>query len=826
MKKISFFRRIFPLFVVLCAFLVSVPVIAQGEVTYYDPITEIDLGVHELTMEVGETCVFPLTHLPEETPNVFLTWYADDETVTVNPEELSVTALAAGTTRVLVESNVGFAFDFCDITVVGEKSADKPEGKAGNQMLTLSDEAREKILADTVNHYIEFIEKANLSGDNFVKFGTRQFNVTADVQPGTSAAQTQRALDLGFEKAVDLPDLNGVSLRGTLLQILDFVTDNSDLNFIFEFAPMPFPKPVQEYDSGNLDAKTMNLESNVEAITHVSVAHNKGYTGRGTVIAVIDTGIDANHKEFAGRVKHEICAGLTDGNTTPVCVPGSSAPSLAQNPDQYNHGSHVTGIAAGAGGIAPDTGIVSVSDAVQTCVNSKCSSATLANFWEIAQQLVNLQKTYRQNGEPLIVAVNMSFGDKFHLFTDPCDSDSSVYIEYKKAIDLLADNEIISVASSGNEGYDYYMQAPACISSVFQVGQLTDDARPKISANSNHNQYVDILAPGEDIRSAFYAWEANCNSTCDDGSAPGSKNNCYGEYSGTSMATPVVTGAFALLKQAYPNLNTFQLKNVIKNMSTLTVNNRVSGYARRFNYYGNPYIAFVPEQTFSYIKPVLTFDNIGNTPDTNWYPDKQAGQEFTLYPITPKLPAADITAPVQPEKTMNPIINWPSLPKLPATGISASVLPEKPMDLNYKNLNWNLQIPSISVSADIVEVPLRDDEYEVTWLGNKAGLLAGLPLPGEGTTVIAGHNHLNAEEAGPFAMLQFVNEGDLIIIQNPENDNQSYVVYANEKIAETDFEAFDRIAGAQKNAVVFITCEDERIEGGYANRRIVAAMPK
>lgn len=53
-----------------------------------------------------------------------------------------------------------------------------------------------------------------------------------------------------------------------------------------------------------------------------------------------------------------------------------------------------------------------------------------------------------------------------------------------------------------------------------------------------------------------------------------------------------------------------------------------------------------------------------------------------------------------------------------------------------------------------------------------------------------------------------------------------YTVYANEKIADTDFDTLNQIAESAENAVIFITCEDERVEGGYANRRIVAAMPK
>ena len=50
-----------------------------------------------------------------------------------------------------------------------------------------------------------------------------------------------------------------------------------------------------------------------------------------------------------------------------------------------------------------------------------------------------------------------------------------------------------------------------------------------------------------------------------------------------------------------------------------------------------------------------------------------------------------------------------------------------------------------------------------------------------------------------------------------------YVVYAKEKVAETNTAAFKRISEAFDNAVVMITYEDERVDGGYANRHIVAA---
>ena len=74
--------------------------------------------------------------------------------------------------------------------------------------------------------------------------------------------------------------------------------------------------------------------------------------------------------------------------------------------------------------------------------------------------------------------------------------------------------------------------------------------------------------------------------------------------------------------------------------------------------------------------------------------------------------------------------------------------------------------------------------------------------------------------------IQLENEGDKITFIKKDDSMDIYTVYANEKIADTDFDTLNQIAESAENAVIFITCEDERVEGGYANRRIVAAMPK
>ncbi len=104
--------------------------------------------------------------------------------------------------------------------------------------------------------------------------------------------------------------------------------------------------------------------------------------------------------------------------------------------------------------------------------------------------------------------------------------------------------------------------------------------------------------------------------------------------------------------------------------------------------------------------------------------------------------------------------------------------------------------------ADIVEVPYSDGEYPITWLNQSVGLLEGSALPGKGVTFLTGHNHLNAEEAGPFAMLRWLEKGDRIFISNRDGSLDMFTVFANESISEKDFAGLERIAswGGKKHS--------------------------
>ena len=182
----------------------------------------------------------------------------------------------------------------------------------------------------------------------------------------------------------------------------------------------------------------------------------------------------------------------------------------------------------------------------------------------------------------------------------------------------------------------------------------------------------------------------------------------------------------------------------------------------------------------------------------------------------------------EPEPDLRPGIRFFRMPELPGTGFSArhpQILDGLPKDLRYEPSGLTLQIPSLDLAEGIVTVPFRDGEYPVEWLGKNIGLPEEFALPGSGRSILLGHDHLNTAEAGPFALLGMLTENARVIISDKNDQILTYSVFANEKIAADDMAEAERLWSSCENSLILITCEDERPEGGYASRRIVAAKP-
>ena len=577
-------------FVLLSLVLPAFPALAQEE-----PITKIDLGVSSLHLSVGESYTFHVTYEPENTILKSLGWVVTDESViSLDPLTNTVTARAEGEARIFAESFDRFSYAVCDVTVGDSVSKDAAVMKSGSEFMDLSPEEMEKITAETLRRFVDFAADSAMNDASYEHVSGVMFEVLAAVKPGTEDAQAQLARECGIIDPEALREVNAVTLYGSMQAILNYVKNNADLLEVFELGPFYFDDPVEtdpaDDGSGDNIPKAMNLQGKTQKHTNINFAHSLGLTGKGRTIAIIDSGLDPNNPLFAGKPSGtitEVCFSkgnvkLTNGTLYSVCPKdggtgrGASTPSQAQRKDKFNHGSHVSGIAAGRDGIAPSANIISIqthterrwrcTDADERknylcpndntlCCKTNISSADLVRAYNY---LIDLAKKGTK-----IDAVNMSYGDSGK-YANSKDAVKGRGWE-KTYIDKMIPYGILPVAASGNEKLNGTMCAPGAFSNVYAVGALSGWVKPpKITSFSNHNQYVAITAPGYEILSASYSKPPTML------------------MSGTSMAAPMVTGAVALVKQLYPGMSGEEAGQFLKAISNKSVNLRSNG--KKFNY--------------------------------------------------------------------------------------------------------------------------------------------------------------------------------------------------------------------------------------------------
>ena len=208
------------------------------------------------------------------------------------------------------------------------------------------------------------------------------------------------------------------------------------------------------------------------------------------------------------------------------------------------------------------------------------------------------------------------------------------------------------------------------------------------------------------------------------------------------------------------------------------------------------------------------------TPEGTYTLRKEIRVDYEMFETTPGL-----------NRLWDPERDLPSFAdhaNLPATGFPVnSGMPKAVREraVPYTDLKMRIQIPSIDVDAELAGVPATDEVWLVEDLGEKAGLLSGTSLPGEGYAIVAGHNHLNNAQSGPFLLIRDLRENDVIFVNTPDNELLRFSVYANELMDPDDMERLAGIAEQEENTLVLVTCENEAAEGGYLNRRVVFARP-
>src|SRR5579863_2946165 len=362
-----------------------------------------------------------------------------------------------------------------------------------------------------------------------------------------------------------------------------------------------------------------SYESFASAVEADVAEQQYGLDGTGIGVAVIDSGV-ADHVDFHNasgtRVVHS--ESFVAGNTSTV--------------DAYGHGTHVSGIiggngaASGAGsgysqqivGMAPNVSIINLR------VLDQNGAGTDSQVIAAIQRAIQLKTQYN------IRVINLSLGRPvFESYTvDPLD----------QAVEQAWAAGIVVVVAAGNNGRDHSMGTdgfatigspgndPAVITvgatRTFNTASRNDDAIASYSSKGptllDHVVKPDIVAPGNRVGSLlvknstldteFPALEITPNGSCATTSCPTE----YFRLSGTSMATPVVSGAVALMLQKDPTLTPDTVKARIMKTAWKGFGVYTSSFDVFSNAYNNEYDLFTYGAGYLDINAALGSTDVAN----------------------------------------------------------------------------------------------------------------------------------------------------------------------------------------------------------------------
>lgn len=423
------------------------------------------------------------------------------------------------------------------------------EEKTDGEKVTLIVEVKGDAVLETEEAVLKGASAYNstdASARRTARIMTLQESVQADIKSGIN-----KQADIGFTYT---NVLNGFSVTANKSDI-DKIKNLPNVKRVYIAGTHKYIKPIEKSEIQTFsdeDSTENSMSDNCCKMMNVPYMHEMGYKGQGQAIAVIDSELDVNHEFFASPIespkysKSDIAQIIKEKNLN-VNVSANQVWRSDKIPFAYSyakksadvystflvHGSHVCGIAAGKNGTrkdgtrfsgaAPEAQIIFMGVMVDGDENLP-DDAIIAAIDDASKMDV--------------AAINMSLGADYTLFG------GGLGALFEKVINNAVNAGIEVCAASGNAGktssypqkIDYSASGlPAVVSASTSVASAGgNDGRISYfsswGTDTTLNLKPEITTPGGNIYSSV-------------------PNDKYATYSGTSMATPHMTGASALMRQ-------------------------------------------------------------------------------------------------------------------------------------------------------------------------------------------------------------------------------------------------------------------------------------